>query len=91
MGKNKKHNYTPQPKVEIETVDAIVNGVNSMLNIRSTPEVKDDNVITTLENGSKLKVEEPEKEQNGFYKIIIFDKEKKQKKGYAMKKYIKIV
>ncbi|MBP5564541.1 MAG: SH3 domain-containing protein [Lachnospiraceae bacterium] len=62
-----------------------------MLNVRSTPEIKEGNVIATLENGSGVKVEEPKKDHSGFYKIIIVDKEDKPKKGYAMKKFIKII
>lgn len=74
---------------EPETVDAEVYGVDSMLNIRSTPEVKDDNVITLVKKGTKLKVVDPKKaEKDSWYKIIVTDM---KMEGYAMKKYIKII
>ncbi len=79
-----------EPKVEEpEIVDAEVYGVDSMLNIRSTPEVKDDNVITLVKKGTKIKVVDPKKaEKDSWYKIIVTDM---KMEGYAMKKYIKII
>ena len=93
MGKSKN---TPKPRqVEEKTivaeepkeVDAIVDGVTTMLNVRSTPEKKEGNVVTTIENGTEVKVREPRK-PGEWYKIIVSDS---KKEGYAMKKYIKIV
>lgn len=72
-----------------EIVDAIVDGVQQMLNIRSTAEVKEGNVITTVGKGEKVKVVNPKKAGNEFYKIILTDGKKTE--GYAMKKFIKFV
>lgn len=90
MGKRKEHvvKQTEVTNTE-ETKEAVVDGVDSMLNIRSTPEVKEDNVISTVKKGMKIIVVDPKKEENGFYKIIV--KDKKDVKGFAMKKYIKII
>lgn len=85
MGKNKQP--SSQPKVEI--VNAVVDGVDNMLNVRTTPEVKDGNVITTIKKGTYIQVVDPKKaETKEFYKIVVKDPEVK---GYAMKKYIKII
>lgn len=73
-----------------EIVDAEVDGVIDMLNVRSTPEKKDGNIVTQIKNGFKLQVVDPKKSTNGWYKIIITDKEKKTD-GYVMKKFIKII
>lgn len=77
-----------QEPVEPEIVDAEVDGVNLMLNIRSTPNVEEGNVIMQLKKGTRLQVVEPKKAKNDWYKIIITDK---KTEGYAMKKYIKII
>lgn len=75
-------------KKEVEILDAVIDGVDNMLNIRSTPEVKEGNIIKTFPKGFKLKVVDPKKEKSDWYRIIIGDPEVK---GYAMKKYIKII
>ena len=82
-----------EPVVEIEEpeiVDAEVSGVTDLLNVRATPEKRDGNVVTQIKNGLKIKVVDPKKSTNDWYKIIVTDKDKKTD-GYAMKKYIKIV
>lgn len=87
---NKKINRPIQDtvKVEPEIVDAEVYGVDSMLNIRSTPQVKDGNILIQLTKGTKLKVVDPKKAKGAWYKIIVTDP---KTEGYAMKKYIKII
>ncbi len=65
--------------------DAKVNGVDSMLNIRSAPE-KANNVIGLFPNGTPCKVLKAN-ENSDWFRIIIGDPEVE---GYAMKKYIKI-
>lgn len=80
----------PLTTVEPEIVDAVVDGVDFMLNIRSTPEVKDDNIITSVKKGTVIQVVDPEKTEGKFYKIIVTDPPKKTE-GYGMKKYIKII
>lgn len=75
-------------KEEPEIVDAQVDGVDSMLNIRSTPEVKEGNILMQLKKGTKLKVVDPKKAKEPWYKIIVTDN---KTEGYAMKKYIKII
>lgn len=100
MSKNKGVPIKPAPEVKEEPkveatkieeptqVDAIVDGVNSMLNVRSTPEKKDGNVITTIKKGTKIKVVDPKKAKNEWYKIIVVDS---KQVGFAMKRYIKII
>lgn len=66
-------------------VDANVNGVDSMLNIRSSAEVAN-NVIGLFGEGTPCKVLKPN-ENSDWYRIIIGEPEVK---GYAMKKYIKV-
>lgn len=100
MGNEKKYKPTPKPidkkeetkevVKEPEIVDAKVDGVDNMLNVRSTPEKKDGNIVTQIKNGLKIQVVDPKKSTNGWYKIIVTDKEKKTD-GYVMKKYIKII
>ena len=100
MGNEKKYKPTPKPvdkKEEVREqstepviVDAKVDGVNNMLNVRSAPEKKDGNIVTQIKNGLKIQVVDPKKSTNGWYKIIVTDKEKKTD-GYVMKKYIKII
>lgn len=81
-----KPDTTVQEPVEVE---AIVYGVNVMLNIRSTPEKKDGNIITTVNKGVKIIVVDPEKAKDKeWYKIKIIDS---KQEGYAMKKFIKII
>lgn len=75
-----------QEPVEVE---AIVDGVNVMLNIRSTPERKDGNIITTVNKGVKIIVVDPDKAKDKeWYKIKVIDS---KQEGYAMKKFIKII
>ena len=75
---------------ETEYVNAKVDGVVDMLNVRSTPEKKEGNIVTQIKNGSKLQVVDPKKSTGDWYKIVITDKEKKTD-GYVMKKFIKII
>lgn len=84
--KSKKVEEKPIVAEEPMEVDAIVDGVTTMLNVRSTPEKKEGNVVTTIENGTEVKVREPKK-PGEWYKIIVTDS---KKEGYVMKKYIKI-
>lgn len=97
----KKHKVSTEPapiKTDVTTdtkiqepveVEAIVDGVNVMLNIRSTPEKKNDNVITTVNKGVKIIVIDPEKAKDKeWYKIRVIDT---KQEGYGMKKYIKII
>ena len=80
-----------KPAVEVpEIVDAKVDGVIEMLNVRSTPEKKEGNILMQLRNGFKLQVVDPKKSTGEWYKIIVTDKEKKTD-GYVMKKFIKII
>lgn len=96
MGNEKKYKPTPKQvdkKDEVkepEIIAAEVDGVTNMLNVRSTPEKKDGNIVTQIKNGLKIQVVDPKKSTNGWYKIIVTDKEKKTD-GYVMKKYIKII
>lgn len=91
---NKKNKPAPKPinnqeKVEEpEIIDGEVYGVNSSLNIRSAPEVKEGNVVMVLKKGTKLKVVDPKKAKGSWYRIIVTDP---KAEGYAMKKFIKIV
>lgn len=98
---SKKHKVSTEPATVIaeavektvkedmtEEVNAIVDGVNTMLNVRSTPEKKDGNVLTTIKKGTKIKVVDPKKAKNEWYKIIVVDS---KQVGFAMKKYIKII
>lgn len=75
---------------EPEIVEAEVSGVTDLLNVRSTPEKKDGNIVTQIKNGVKIQVVDPKKAKNDWYKIIVTDKEKKTD-GFAMKKYIRII
>lgn len=84
-----KEEIPVEVKIEPEIVDAVVDGVNNMLNVRSTPRVEEDNVVTTIKNGTKIKVVDPKKATREWFKIIITDKDKTE--GFAMKKYIKII
>lgn len=71
-----------------EEVNAIVDGVSSMLNIRSTPEKTEENVITTVKKDTKIIVVDPKKAKGDWYRIRVVDT---KQEGYAMKKYIKII
>lgn len=84
-------------KEEPVEVEAIVTGVDIALNIRSKPEVKEDNKIAVLKKGTKIIVVDPKKtvksKDGEWYRIRIVDKDTKDpsSSGYAMKKYIKII
>lgn len=77
-----------------EEVDGVVDGVACHLNVRLTPEVKADNVLTYIKKGTKVRVVDPKKEISGsgekWHKIIITNVEP-HIHGYAMKKYIRIL
>ena len=75
---------------EPEYANAKVDGVIEMLNVRSTPEKKEGNIVTQIKNGTQLQVVDPKKAAGEWYKIVITNKEKKTD-GYVMKKYIKII
>ena len=78
----------------IEEVDGVVDNIQTHLNIRSTPEVKADNVLTILKKGTNVKVINPKKTEEGsgekWLKIRVFNV-KPEITGYAMKKYIKMI
>lgn len=81
-----------------ELVEAEVDGVRSMLNIRMKPEVKDNNQIAMLGKGTRLFVVNPKEEHEGsgekWYKVRLSkeaDKNDPANNGYAMKKYIKLL
>lgn len=83
-------------KIRIVSVTEEVDGevdVQNHLNVRLTPEVKADNVVTMLKKGTKVKVFDPKKKLEGsgeqWYKIEVYDVDPKVT-GYVMKKYIKI-
>ena len=68
------------PKEEFGVVD----GVTSMLNVRSKPEVGD-NIVAQLYKGTKVKItERPNKD---WFRIEVTDP---KTEGYVMKKYITI-
>ena len=84
---------TEEPKEETVTeVEAIVDGVDMYLNVRKTPEVKDDNKITMLKKGYKIIVVDAEKpissKGDSWFKIKFGNP---PQEGYAMKKYIKVI
>lgn len=98
MSNNKDNKPFPKP-VEIKTEEkkveekkeapkeefGVVDGVDSMLNVRSKPEVAD-NIVTQLPKGTKVKI--TEKSNKDWFKIIVTDP---VSEGFVMKKYIKII
>ena len=73
-----------------EEPNAEVVNVNVFLNVRSTPEVKEGNIVTMLQKGTKIIVvdKKPVPSKDGdFYKIKSLNH---ALEGYAMKKYIKV-
>ena len=73
-----------------EEPNAEVVNVNFFLNVRSTPEVKEGNIVTMLQKGTKIIVidKKPIPSKDGdFYKIKSLDP---VLEGYAMKRYIKV-
>lgn len=92
---NKKNKPNPkpatQPKVEPEQpeiVNAIVDGVDWLLNVRSTPKVEEGNIVMQIKKGTRIEVVDPKKAKGEWYRIVITDR---KTEGYAMKKYIKII
>lgn len=80
-----------QPKKEVEeseVVEAVVDGVDNLLNIRSTPKVEEGNIVAQIKRATKLQVVDPKKAKGEWYRIIVTDR---KTEGYAMKKYIKII
>lgn len=75
--------------------DAIVDGVAMSLNIRKDPEVKPNNQIAVLAKGTKIIVVNPDKpvkkNNEEWYRVRLLEKDKKDRNGYAMKKYIKVI
>lgn len=82
-----KENPKPIEEVVEQEVyeDAVIEGAG-MLNIRSTPEVKDGNVIGIFPDKTPAKVLK-NKDGGDWWKIIVGSPEVK---GYAMRKYITI-
>ncbi len=82
-----------EPKVTIEEVDAVVDGVKMNLNIRRAPKVEPNNQIAIISKGTKLIVMSPSKPVKGdgetWYKVKL--KKDDSEVGYAMKKYIRIL
>lgn len=90
-GKPNPKPVVPQPKVETEepeVVEAVVDGVDNLLNIRSAPKVEEGNIVAQIKKETKLKVVDPKKAKGEWYRIIVTDR---KTEGYAMKKYIKII
>lgn len=78
-----------QPKVEEpEIIEAVVDGVDNLLNIRSTPKVEEGNIVAQIKRATKIQVVDPKKAKGEWYRIIVTDR---KTEGYAMKKYIKII
>lgn len=99
MGKNKNKNYNKvvapsletkhEPITEVKPVEekklAVVDGVQSLLNIRSTPLVTEDNVLEVIAKGTNVIVI-TSFESDEWYKVEVHGTI-----GYAMKKFIKIL
>lgn len=99
MGKNKNKNHNKvtapsldtkqEPITEAKPVEekklAVVDGVQSLLNIRSTPEVAEDNVLEVIAKGTSVMVV-TSFESDEWYKVEVHGTI-----GYAMKKFIKIL
>ena len=98
MARNRTVNVSPRAvnrpvqavKEEVKTVDAVVYGVDTALNIRRKPEIEANNQIGVAGKGTKIIVVDPDHpvNKNGeeWYKVIF-----KKEHGYAMKKYIKVI
>ena len=75
-------------------VDGYIDGVDMALNIRNEPEVKANNQVAILGKGTKIKVVDPHKpveNRDGWWYKVLFLDGNKEKEGYAMKKFIKVV
>ena len=78
-------------------VDAVVDGVDTSLNIRKDPEVNANNQIAILGKGTKLQVVNPDdvitNNSGEWYKVRLDggDDEDPTRNGYAMKKFIKLI
>ena len=80
-------------KEEEETyLPAVVDGVDTMLNIRKEPKVEPNNQVGILSKGTHLEVADNGKTVEGsgekWYKVRFGDP---KQDGYAMKKYIKMI
>ena len=83
---------TVEPEVKVEepeTVEGIIEGVKTALNIRRKPEVEPNNQIGIVGKGAKIIVVDPKHpvESNGevWYKVLL-----NKEPGFAMKKYIQV-
>lgn len=82
---------SPQPKVEREEpeiVNGVVDEVDNLLNVRSTPRLEEGNIMMQIKKGTKIQVVDPKKAKGEWYRIVVTDR---KTEGYAMKKYIKII
>lgn len=80
-----------QPKVEREEpeiVNGVVDEVDNLLNVRSTPRLEEGNIMMQIKKGTKIQVVDPKKAKGEWYRIVVTDR---KTEGYAMKKYIKII
>jgi hypothetical protein len=80
----------------IEEAEAIIDGVDTALNIRKEPEMRANNQIAILSKGTKIIIVDPKKPVNNkdgeWYKVRIKkDSKAPEDNGYALKKYIKII
>lgn len=76
----------------VKDYEAVVDGVSMSLNIRMKPKVEPNNQVAILDKGVKLFVHEPDKtiksgDGEEWYKVRLQD----GTKGYAMKKYIRMI
>lgn len=90
-GKPNPKPMSPQPKVEREEpeiVNGVVDEVDNLLNVRSTPRLEEGNIMMQIKKGTKIQVVDPKKAKGEWYRIVVTDR---KTEGYAMKKYIKII
>ena len=78
-----------------EEVEAVVDGVDMALNIRKDPEIKPNNQIAILGKGTKIIVVDPKKtvknKDGEWYNVRLKGEKDEDGKGYALKRYIKVV
>lgn len=103
MGKSKRfigapleETKAPEPKEEI--FKGYVSGVRNYLNIRSAPKKEPNNQIAILRDGTELQVINPQttyrNDDEDWYLVGIYNDgtiEEPITRGYAMKKFIKVV
>ena len=86
----KGENAVATKKAKKAMLDGIVH-TGLLLNVRSTPEIRSDNIIGKLKDGSRVKIYDRKDQDSDFYKVDCSNLIDGAMTGYLMKKFVEII